>query len=122
MRFADLDMNLKKTLGLHLQKDVPRLVQRCQGNCGKQITEDCFLVVKSSGTSRLANKNRNRRSKFGQIYLHFENNCLQNFDSENHYEPSQSFDYSRITVNQKCKAQLSEVENKFLIGLGLNFQ
>ena len=52
MRFVDPDMNLKKTFELHLMKDVPRLVQRCQGNCGKQITEDCFLVVKSFGTSR----------------------------------------------------------------------
>ena len=122
MRFADPDMNLKKRFELRLRKDVPRLVHRCQGNCGKQITEDCFLVVKSFGTSRLTDKNGNERSKFGPMYLHFEKNCLQNFDSENHYGPSQSFDYSRITVYQKCKDQSSEAENRFLIGLGLNFQ
>ena len=45
IRFADPDRNRKKTFELHLRKDVPRLVQRCQGNCGKRITEDCFLVV-----------------------------------------------------------------------------
>ena len=56
------------------------------------------------------------------MYLHFEKNCLQNFDSENHYRPSQSFDYSRITVDQKYEDQLFEAENRFLIGLGLNFQ
>ena len=76
MRFADPDMNLKKRFELHLRKDVPRLVHRCQGNCGKQITEDCFLVVKSFGTSRLTDKNGNERSKFGPMYLHFEKNCL----------------------------------------------
>ena len=54
--------------------------------------------------------------------LHSEKNCLQNFDSENHYGPSQSFDYSRITVYQNYKDQLSEAENRFLIGLGPNFQ
>ena len=40
MRFVDPDMNLKKTFELHLWKDVPRLVQRCQGNCRSRITED----------------------------------------------------------------------------------
>ena len=122
MRFADPDMNLKKRLELRLRKDVPRLVHLCQGNRGKQITEDCFLVMKSFGTSRWTDKNGNERSKFGPMYLHFEKNCLQNFDSENHHRLSQSFDYSRITVDQKCKDQLSEAENIFLIGLGLNFQ
>ena len=53
--------------------------------------------------------------------LHFEKNCLQNFDSEIRYGASQSFDYSRITVDQKCKDQLSEAENRFLTGLGLTF-
>ena len=115
-------MNLKKRFELRLRKDVPRLVHRCQGNCGKQITEDCFQVVKSFGTSRLTDKNGNERSKFGPMYLHFEKNCLQNFDSENHYGPSQNFDYSRIAFDPKCKDQLSEAENIFLIGLGLNFQ
>ena len=44
MRFADPDMNLKKKrFELHLWKEVPRLVYQRQGNCGKQITEDCFL-------------------------------------------------------------------------------
>ena len=67
-------------------------------------------------------QNGSERFKFGPMYLHFGKSCLQNFDSENHYGPSQSFDYSRITVYQKCKDQSSEAENRFLIGLGLNFQ
>ena len=56
------------------------------------------------------------------MHLHLEKNYLQNFNSENHYGAFQSFDYSRIAVDQKCKDQLSEAENRFLIGLGLNFQ
>ena len=56
------------------------------------------------------------------MYLPFEENCLQNFDSENLYGRSQSFGYGRITVDQKGKDQLSEAENMFLIGPGLNFQ
>ena len=74
MRFADPDMNLKKTFELHLLKDVPRLVHQCRGNCGMLITEDCFLVVKSLGTSRWTDTNGNERSKFGLMYLHFEKN------------------------------------------------
>ena len=81
MRFANPDGNRKKTFELHLWKNVSRLVQRCQGNCRKPITKDCF----------------------GTMYLHFEKNWLQSFGLENHHGPSQSFLYSRITVNQKCK-------------------
>ena len=67
-------------------------------------------------------KNEKERFIFGPMYLHFEKNFLQNFDSENHYGPSQSLDYSHTTFDQKCKDQLSEAENRFLIGLGPNFQ
>ena len=67
-------------------------------------------------------KNENKRTIFGPTYLHFEKNFFQNFDSENHDGPSQSFDYSHITFDEKCKDQLSEAENRFLIGLGPNFQ
>ena len=119
-RFADLNGNCKKTFELHLWKDVPRLVLRYQGNCGRRITEDCFLVVKSFATSRWTDKSGNERSNLDQST--FEKNCLQNFDSENHDGSSQVFQYSYITVDQKCKGQLSEAKNRFLIGLGLYFQ
>ena len=42
MRFCDPDRNRQKTFELYLRKDVLRMVQRCQGNCGKRITKDCF--------------------------------------------------------------------------------
>ena len=115
-RFADLNGDCKKAFELHLWKDVPRLVQRYQGNCGRRITEDCFLVMKSFGTSRWTDKSGNERSNLDQST--FEKNCLQNFDSENHDGSSQVFEYSYITVDQKCKGQLSEAKNRF----GLYFQ
>ena len=119
-RFADLNGNCKRTFELHLWKDVPRLVQRYQGNCGTRITEDCFLAVKSFGTSRWTDKSEHEWSNLDRST--FEKNCLQNFDSENHDGSSQVFEYSYITVYQKCKGQLSEAKNRFLIGLGLYFQ
>ena len=119
-RFADLNGNCKRTFELYLWKDVPRLVQRYQGNCGRRITEDCFLAVKSFGTSRWTDKSEHEWSNLDRST--FEKNCLQNFDSENHDGSSQVFEYSYITVYQKCKGQLSEAKNRFLIGLGLYFQ
>ena len=77
MIFADPERNGKKKFALYLRKDVPRLVQRCQGNCGKRITEVCFLVVKSFGTTRSTDRNGNERSKFEPIYLHFEKKYLK---------------------------------------------
>ena len=119
-RFAELNENCKRTFELHLWKNVPRLVQRYQGNCGRRITEDCFLVVKSFGTSRWTDKSGHEWSNLDRST--FEKNCLQNFDSENHDGSSQVFEYCYITVYQKCKGQLSEAKNRFLIGLRLYFQ
>ena len=86
---------------MHLQKDVPN--SSMLGELWEENSEDCFLVLKSFGTSWWTDKNGNERYKFGPMYLHFEKNCLQNFDSENPYGPSQNFDYSGITFGLKQK-------------------
>ena len=78
------------------------------GELWEENSEDCFLVLKSFGTDKNeTGPNGNERYKFGPMYLHFEKNCLQNFDSENPYGPSQSFDYSGITFGLKQKIDFS---------------
>ena len=34
IRFSDPNENRPKVFGLHLRKDVPKLVKKCQGKCG----------------------------------------------------------------------------------------
>ena len=75
--------------------------------------------MKSFGISRWTDKTGNEKSNLDQST--FEKNCLQNFDSENHEASSQVFEYSHITLGQKCKSQLSEAKNRILMGLGQVF-
>ena len=120
-RLADPNRNRKTTFELHLRKDVPRLVQRCQRNCGKEITEDWLF-----GSEILWNKQMDRQKQEGKTQIWTDVPSLwEKLPSKlwfrNSYGASQSFDYGRITVDQKCKDQLSEAENRFITGLGLTF-
>ena len=120
-RFQDPDQEQGKAFELHLRKDLPKLVKKCQGQCGKQITDKCFLLVKSFGTIHWTDNSGNSCSRFGPMYIHFDRKCLEQFDTEESYGPSKRFDYSRITVAEKCKQQLKSDEKQFLTNLGIQF-
>ena len=121
LRFQDPDQEQGKAFELHLRKDLPKLVKKCQGQCGKQITDKCFLLVKSFGTIHWTDNSGNSCSRFGPMYIHFDRKCLEQFDTEESYGPSKRFDYSRITVAEKCKQQLKSDEKQFLTNLGIQF-
>ena len=55
------------------------------------------------------------------MYIHFNQKCLENSDSENFYGPSKSFDYSRITIDDKTKGKLNKSEVALLKNLGIKF-
>ena len=117
-RLNDPDSLQPKLFQLHLQKDVPAVVRKCQGNCGKKLGMDNFLVVKSFGKTTWTDKKGNKKSKFGPLYMHFDRACLENFDSENFHGPSKKFDYSRIKAEEKCVSQLGDSEIQFLVDKG----
>ena len=74
--------------------------------------------MKSFGTSHWTDKGV-QKSKFGPMYIHFLENCLRNFDSENYYGPGVNFDYKRIKVSEETKNWLNEGENKLLSDYGI---
>ena len=50
IRFPDPCNDQPKIFELHMKKDLSKLVKRYQGNCGRVISNDGVLVVKSYGT------------------------------------------------------------------------
>ena len=119
MQINNPDAEVPKSFELHLRKDVPLTVQRCQGNCGKKISKEDFMVVRSYGTSKWTDKNGNEQSRFGPMYIHFERKCLEQFDTEEVYGLLNKFDYSKIRCDEKCLSKLSQAEKDFLLKLGV---
>lgn len=123
LRFSDPRIDPEKQFELHFRKDLPRLIKKCQGMCGKTIKPDSNdMVIKSYGTSTWTDRSSGtERSKFGPMYIHFNQKCLENFDSEKHYGPGSRFDYRRVQVNKETQDTLKESEKKFLTDLGVTF-
>ena len=64
---------------LFFRSMVPRLVQRCQGNCGVKlctVDEGDYLLVKSYGISTFSVKGETR-SKYAPLYIHFKKRVLK---------------------------------------------
>ena len=121
IRFSGSNEKRPKIFELHLRKDVPKLVKKCQGKCGRKIEQDFFAVVRSYGESTWTDSNGNEHSKFGSLYIHFERKCLEKFDGDVWYGPTLSFDFSRIKIDSKCKIQLTENEKQFSLASALHF-
>ena len=121
IRFADPRKVPEKQFELHLRNDLPRSIKKCQGMCGKVIKpEDDGLLVRSYGTSTWTDRTTGaERSKFGPMYIHFNEKCLETFDSENFYGPGSHFDYSRIQIDEQVKSKLNDSEKHLLLGLGI---
>ena len=114
IRFSDPNEKRPKVFEVHLQKDVPKLVKKCQEKGRWKIEEDSF-AVRVFGPMVMEIKN----SKFGPLYIHFERKCLERFNGDICYRPTLSFGFSRIKVDSKCKTQLTENEKQFLINRGV---
>lgn len=110
-----------KVFEIHLVKDVPKLVKKCQGKCGQNIEQDCFAFVRSYGESTWIDCNGNENSEFGPLFIHFERKCIEKFDDDVCYRPTLSFDFSKIKIDTKCKIQLTENERNFLFTIGIAF-
>ena len=104
-----------------MKKDLSKLVKRCQGNCGRVISNDGVLVVKSYGTIQQRETNETEKSRLGPIYIHFQEKCLRGYDKDTYYGPGKRFDYSVIRVDEKCLTQLPNAEKNFLKNLDLKF-
>ena len=51
-------------------------------------------------------------SGVGSMCVHFNQNCLEQFDTENFHGPTKRFDFSHITINEGNYKELTEKERK----------
>ena len=107
----------KAVYELHLRSMVPRKVQRCQGECNRNLipadNED-YLLVKSYGRSYFTLHGR-EHSKFGPQYIHFNQDCLKQYTERKqgmHYE---RFPYDLIKVHKDTLPLLADETKAFLL-------
>ena len=124
LRFPHPRQVTDKAFELHLGKDLPRLIKKCQGMCGKVIRPDgSGMLVKPYGAVTWTDRKiGHEKSKFGPIYIHFNSQCLETFDRENNYGPGKRFDYKRIQIDNKTQEKLTEAEKEFLMKIGITFR
>ena len=106
---------------LNLRQFLPKTVSRYQGNCGKKITQNDGMLIKTYGTTRWTDKKTgNEMSKYGPMYIHFNETCLKRH-TKKYYRPDEKFDYSIITLADETRNNLSDEEKDFLAGIGIKF-
>ena len=104
---------------LHLRKNHPKLISKCQGRCGKNIAPNDILMVKTPGKTSWTDKKTDQQREFGPMYLQFQETCLKNF-GEKDYTIGESFVFEKIKKNETRKRELTEEDLEFLKSLGIN--
>ena len=67
----------------------------------KNTAEDLAMIIRSIGESWQTDKTTGKQmSRVGTMDVHFNQNCLELFDTENFYGPAKRFDFSRMTINE----------------------
>ena len=60
------------------------------------------------------------KQRYGPLYIHFNEQCLQNYDCDHYYGPGDPFTWEKIKIDAKTKSMLKDAEAKFLHDLGIN--
>ena len=91
--------------------------------CGKKITvEDLPMIIRLIGESWWTDKTTGKKmSCVGPVHVHFNQNCLEQFDTENFYGSPKRFHFSRIIIHGDNHQELTEKETKQLRDLGITF-
>ena len=80
------------------------------------------MIIRLIGGNRWTGKTTGKEmSRFGPMYVHFNQNCLEQFSTENCYGSVKRFDFSCITINEDNYKELNEKERKDLRDLGIIF-
>ena len=83
---------------------------RCQGYCGKKISQIDGMLIKTYGTTRWTDKNMgDEMSKYGPMYIHLNETCLKRH-TKKYCRPDEKFDCSIITLAQETRNNLSDEE------------
>lgn len=123
IRFSDPRKPAEKLFQLYHRKNLSRAIRKCQGNCGKRITpEDPVWLVKTYGQTKWTDKKTGKEmSKYGAMYVHFNAQCLESFDTEIIYGIARKFDFSRITIDKENQQKLNVDERILLEDLQVRF-
>ena len=123
VKFSDPWKNPEQQFELYFRKDLPRLVMKCPGQCGKSIRPvDDGLLVRSCGTSSwMDRKNGVSKSKCGKMYIHFNQKCFEAFDSKNFYGTDRHFDFKRVAVDKPTQEEVTKAERDLLIQFEVAF-
>ena len=99
---------------LCLRRFCDKKVKRCRGECGEKITAETVLLVRSFGDIPIYDKKTGKTTiAKGNHYIHFDGECLKNYDSmhTNHwYAPDDEFLYGKLTLDPASKAELPQHE------------
>ena len=86
IRFKDPRVNPPKEFELHLRNKLSKKISKCQGKCGKPISDKDFMIIRTYGSSSYTDKESGEnKCKYGPLYIHFEGKCLKAFDSKKFY-------------------------------------
>ena len=122
MWFSDPRIDPPKEFELHLRTKLPKAISKYQGKYGKTISTTNSLSVRSFGTTSWTDRNTAEyRTKYGPLYIHFQEKCLKNFDTEKFYGSRESFNSNSITVDKDTSDSLKASGKVFLTQRGVKF-
>lgn len=123
IRFLDPRKDPPQIFEIHFRKNLPRMIEKCRGGCGVRVTpNDSGMLIRTYGTTRWTNKSTgHEESRYGPMYLHFQDECLKRYNSNTYYSANKCFDYSKITVDKKVQSELNKDESSLLMSLGVRF-
>ena len=108
---------------LHLRRFCDKRIVACRGECGRNITANTVMLVKSFGDVSFYDRQTGKHTiKKGNHYIHFEEECLKNYDSvqTNHfYDVDEDFQDGKLHLNQKSKEQMSQTDLEYLSNIGV---
>ena len=120
--FLDPRSDPEPVYELYIKKNLPKNVKKCQGMCGREITNTAKdkLVVKTIGPSSFF-KNGKEVNTYGPLYIHFMSSCLKRFDKNTYYAPREEFKWSKVTVHETTYRDLKDdpEEIAFLVKMGI---
>ena len=114
LRINDPNEQNKPFYHLYLRFLVPRLVQVCQGKCGRRLVtadENDYLLIKSFGPSTFMRKGETV-TEYGSQYIHFKSDCLKEYARLKHGVTYENFPFEIIEVNVETLKQLSETKKQ----------
>ena len=121
--FQDPNALEKISYELFFHSMVPRLVNRCQGNCGDKLfpaDKEDYLVVRSRGRINFMNKQGEMDSKLCPLHIHVKAECLKEYARRIHDVHYEAFPFSEITFEKDTLARLPEEVKIFLEETGMD--